>query len=782
MARSLICGFEMGHLDECYLTSGTVSISSSIKRTGSYSLRSNPASGTGYAKFLYVLPGGASSRTFSKSFRVYIYFASMPTGTGAALTIGRIRYVVDPDFDYATLNISGSGHATPGRLSVGSGALGSTTLTTGLWYRIEMDVGYVGGGGFRLYLDGVQEATFNINGPITAADTIELGCISSTTADIYFDDLLVDDDTFATTGFPGAGQVILLPPVSDNTDGTWLAGAGGTSLFDAVDNFPPAGAATPTNTSQIKNASKGTNDGLINCRTYTDGGVGASDTINAVMGICADGEAIATGTKTGGIWVNSNPVQSAPGNTFDYGDNVGALNGYPTNWATHVGPVAVAPSVTKGSSPVIGFRKYENTTREGHICFLGVYVDYTPPGFTAVSDTQIAYLKALEALTQTRASYLKALEALTQTKVAYLFGHEAATGTRAAYLAALEAVLQGQASYLKAHEVAAQSQSAYLQALEALSGAKPAYLLGHEAVTGQKPAFLLGHEAASDSQPSYLYGLESTSEIVSAFLRALETASLGVVSYLNSVEGIPAVKPAYLAGMEALAAQVASYLASVEGINQLRPSFLNATEGVTGGYPSFLWMHEALAASKAAFLEASTFVPASQSKTAYLASLETIASTVPAYVAAREAEDGQKPAYLLAHEAATQGKAAYLASHESVPGAVQAFVRGSESLAAAVGAYLASLEPLSAAKSAFLSGSGGEGVTGTLPSYQQNVDGTTRSLPSFQWSSEPLALPLAAYLFASLPQTGRLKAYLRMEDRIDPVLAMMETARRVQGA
>ena len=373
MARTLICGFEMGHLDECaYIQGSNVSISSSIKRTGSYSLRVNSPGTADYAYFLYRNLGGGN-RVFAKSLRVYIYIASLPNGSGVSIIAQNSQYI----------GITGSSHATPSRLVLSDGTTwgtpGSTPLTTGRWYRLEHDRGYNGGSDLRLYLDGVLEAAHTLTGPLVATDILYIGSrVNGGAFDIYYDDLLVDDDTFVTTGFPGAGQAVLLPPVSDNTDGTWLAGAGGSSLFDAVDNIPPAGAATPTNTSQIKNASKGTNDGLINCRTYTNGGIGASDTVNAVMGICADGEAIATGTKTGGIWVSSNPTQSAPGNTFDYGDDAGALSGYPTNWATHVGPVAVAPSVTKGSSPVIGFRKNENTTREGHICLLGVYVDYTP--------------------------------------------------------------------------------------------------------------------------------------------------------------------------------------------------------------------------------------------------------------------------------------------------------------------------------------------------------------------------------------------------------------------
>jgi hypothetical protein len=260
-----------------------------------------------------------------------------------------------------------------GRLSLDAGSSWSTNALSvdGIFHKISI---VESGGTKTLFVDGSSWKTAAES--ITAGVSLTIG-FAAATADLVFDDILVASDNNAGVDMP-AGNVILLPAVSDGFDGTWTAGAGGTSLFTAVDSIPPIGDATPTDLTQITNVSKtGSQDCSVNCRTYTDGGIGASDTINAVMAICCDGEQVNTGTKAGWVRLISNPTD-AVAYTFDFGDDIGALGDFPTNWRTHVGPTTSALGVSKVTSPAVQIQKTDATTRATDVCFAGVYVDYTP--------------------------------------------------------------------------------------------------------------------------------------------------------------------------------------------------------------------------------------------------------------------------------------------------------------------------------------------------------------------------------------------------------------------
>jgi len=367
-AGTYITGFEMGSLGEVFTSSGTVSVQSAIKRTGNYSLRINPTAAAGRA-VLQATPAGGGARSLFGSFRLYVRFAAVPTTNDYSMT--------------AYLQMNAGGFLRVSGSGTDWSSYSASALSLDTWYRISVDRGWNGGLGAKVYVDGVEYASVS-TGSAGAISNVVFGEPGNRTVDWYIDDFLSDDGSAVI----GAGQAILLPPISDNTDGTWLAGAGGASLFTAVDSIPPIGTATETDSTQIENATNSANqDALLNCRTYTDGGIGASDTINAVMAIGNDGEDVGTGTKTGEYFISSNPAQGVSGFTFDFGDDVGALGTFPSNWSTHVSPVVASPSVTKDNSPVVGIRAVSATTRVRSADFLGVYVDYTPAaGGTVVKD------------------------------------------------------------------------------------------------------------------------------------------------------------------------------------------------------------------------------------------------------------------------------------------------------------------------------------------------------------------------------------------------------------
>jgi hypothetical protein len=211
----------------------------------------------------------------------------------------------------------------------------------------------------------------------------------------WLDDFAVNDNNGSSqNSWPGEGNVVLLLPISDNQVGEWRGGAGGSSnLWEAINNIPPVGTATETDTSQIESdATDSTADGptetyKANMATYTSAGIGAGDTIKVLYPVLCHGEDSATGTKNGSLQILSNPTASAA-TTFLYGRDQGALGTWPTGWhwitpSSDTEPPIYAPSVTLGTSPVLEIASTSATNAQGAVCFAGVYVDYAPVGAVA---------------------------------------------------------------------------------------------------------------------------------------------------------------------------------------------------------------------------------------------------------------------------------------------------------------------------------------------------------------------------------------------------------------
>lgn len=364
MARTWITGFELGG-DECYQEQGTYQ--TTYARSGTYGLRfSLQAQNQQYAR-----RAAGSFANVALSARFYIRLLALPSTTN---TFFQLIDTTPTAFDRLRLDSSGYLIVTDGTNSASSNRALSVD---GLWHRIEFDCGWNAGAGRRVFVDGSEWASTGL-GAATVKTGIAFGWIDTNPGDIVFDDLVLDDASFSTSGSPSDSQVSLLLPVSDSSIGTWTGGAGGTtSVFQGIDNIPPVGLANAsgTNASQIKNANASANqDGKFSCQSYTTAGI--SGTVHSVMAVCNDGAS--ANTIAGGVWLDSNPAQTAGGNSFDYGNASTVAGTFPTGWKSHVGPVSVEPSVTLGTSPVVAVRKTTATASVAHVDFLGVYVEWTP--------------------------------------------------------------------------------------------------------------------------------------------------------------------------------------------------------------------------------------------------------------------------------------------------------------------------------------------------------------------------------------------------------------------
>lgn len=240
-------GFEVGDIPGV----GNGGISSSTKRTGSYSLRRNPVT-TGTAATT-LRTGGADGTpgVFSAAtayYRFYIYVAALPGSGYEAIFNARdsssgLKLILQIGSD-GTLRV----------LNEIVGTLGTTTetISTSTWTRIEVQVGTGTDAPWELRIDGttVLSGTSSLLGTNNNA-LFQLGKFEDNAGqgyDIYFDDVRIDND-----GFPGAGEVKRVAVDGVGSDTAWSSSGGGSSVASDVNTFPFADdgayAVTSTNPS-----------------------------------------------------------------------------------------------------------------------------------------------------------------------------------------------------------------------------------------------------------------------------------------------------------------------------------------------------------------------------------------------------------------------------------------------------------------------------------------------------------------------------------------------------
>lgn len=234
-------------------------------------------------------------------------------------------------------------------------------------------------------VDGVDIDTTQSAAWTTATNVPSfMGIASNVAMTAHFTDWALNDDQGAdNNSWCGDARVAMLVPASDDTGNSfiaadgWRAGnTGTTSLFAAVDNKPPTGAASPgTTTSQIVVDTPSVARSYVGVTgTYTAAGIAAGDTITLVQGMVWHAESVNTGTKTGTIDLFANPSTSTQAITF--GNDVGLAAAWPTSWFRNVTPLSVAPTPTRGTGASIRVTA-DISTRNSDVCFMGVYVEYT---------------------------------------------------------------------------------------------------------------------------------------------------------------------------------------------------------------------------------------------------------------------------------------------------------------------------------------------------------------------------------------------------------------------
>lgn len=314
-APSFITGFELGTLREGQGHNGG-SVQSAIVRTGAYAYHASPVNSNDYIGFQSRSAGGLLRPIFRSS-RFYLYVAQLPqAGNVAIVKLAGAGFNPEVDLNSdGTLTLADSTH-----YSIATSA--SALAADGLWHRIEFSVGY----GLTVRVDGVLWAQ-GVVASYQAAPGIWIGANFSesfvnATADLYFDDLLVDDGSFEANGYPGDGRAVLLP-----------------APFSAGNDYTTS--------------------------TYLSAGIAAGASITSTMALCVD-QLVGHGKSTGTIGTSSNPLGGS--DTFDFGDGqIGAVS-------TNFGPASNNPAVDKAIGATVTIQ--QDHAQVEIVVSAGLYVDY----------------------------------------------------------------------------------------------------------------------------------------------------------------------------------------------------------------------------------------------------------------------------------------------------------------------------------------------------------------------------------------------------------------------
>lgn len=272
MARLLSVGHELNSGTanvEGLQYAGTFSFSTTTVRSGTYSLRTNPTASQGLGRWQYA----ASNLADGLYFRFYLYIASAPAADTSIVLVRdstpntKVSLILKTDRTIKIRNVEDSA-------DIGSP---SSALNTSQWYRIDLKVDSttVASTSVDARIDGASFASGTIN-LANGMNQIYLGVLDSTTADLFFDDIAINDDSGSfQNSWPGEGEIIHLRPNADGDEQDWDSGTSA-DAYTLVDEVTPNDATDYINSTTLDQLSSKNLDA-------TPAAMDSSDIINVVQ-------------------------------------------------------------------------------------------------------------------------------------------------------------------------------------------------------------------------------------------------------------------------------------------------------------------------------------------------------------------------------------------------------------------------------------------------------------------------------------------------------------------
>jgi len=237
MTNQNFIGWETGGTLEGTTPSGTTLVTNVTVHSGTYALECNPV---GAAVGYHLVSGGfdtgglpanLSVATLYTSF--YFRFATIPASNDEEMFVSASSGAVDK----LVVRINSAGKLVAYDSAASSLGTGTTVLSSGTWYLIDVKCGTGASAAWEVRINGVSElsgSTANL-GVANNASVIfgKHTNKNGNTVDYFFDDAAWDD-----AAYPGAQQTTVLVPNANGNYQAWSIGAGSGSHYQVVDEIP----------------------------------------------------------------------------------------------------------------------------------------------------------------------------------------------------------------------------------------------------------------------------------------------------------------------------------------------------------------------------------------------------------------------------------------------------------------------------------------------------------------------------------------------------------------
>ncbi len=315
-------------------SSGTTpTVDGTTKRSGDYAFRTNTTSNTATIYKTWA----ASAQSAKYWFRAYVRVDTTPGVEMAFLKIGtstnnKIGVRMNTDRTIELWNEEDSAQ-------IGSA---SSALTASTWYRVEVfvDTTTLSSTDATLKLDGVTVASSTSENLAAGIDRLTWGNLTSTTANMYFDDIAINGDTTKADNWPGEGKIVHMHGNADGDNEAWTGSPNNTDDYDDVNEVTP---------------SDGTGGGIysqgsgsvteINLESASSAGITSGDKVKLVsvgarMNACGGdlaGWSGGAGVACMGSDVDINyktRIRASSGGTVEDSGNIGVLDSW-SPWITN---------------------------------------------------------------------------------------------------------------------------------------------------------------------------------------------------------------------------------------------------------------------------------------------------------------------------------------------------------------------------------------------------------------------------------------------------------------
>lgn len=279
MARLWSSGFELNSTTsnlEIYSPGGSPTIQTTTVHSGTYALQITSLS-SGTRKHVG-FPWNGSAQNGPYYIRFYFRYDTAPSGDNTIFRLGSNPNLTIGDNVFIELTNGGTLILSDEDGDIGSP---SSALSTGTWYRIEVEVDRTAAAGshiVRARIDGSEFAGSSARDLAAGFWGGQIGgniqAEAQTTGNWYFDDIAINDSTGSfQNSYPGEGEIIHLRPNAAGDNAGWAAGTG--STFAEVDEVTP-----DTGTYIASTTSGDISDFNID---DTPAALASDDTINCVM-------------------------------------------------------------------------------------------------------------------------------------------------------------------------------------------------------------------------------------------------------------------------------------------------------------------------------------------------------------------------------------------------------------------------------------------------------------------------------------------------------------------